>query len=231
MEVQVFEASNGACPYLENREWVTYMFRVDEIKSSVYEKLIDNGFRRSGHFFYRNKCPNCEACISIRIKVPEFSLSRSQKRIWKKNQDLKIVRRPVEFEQEGFDLYRRYCIWKHQSETSEENYRDFLIATAVDTFMMRYYLGEILVGIGWVDLLENSLSSVYFAFSPDYAKRSLGVYSALKEIEWAAEMGKPFLHMGFWVKECQAMAYKTQFKPYQLLGNGLWLEGDHAIKN
>lgn len=133
MEIQVFEASNGECPYLENLEWVSYMFRVDEIRSSVYEKLIDNGFRRSGHFFYKNKCPNCAECISIRICVEDFKRSRSQRRIWKRNKDLRIVQHPVEFDSEGFDLYRQYCLWKHKSETSEENYRDFLIASAVDT--------------------------------------------------------------------------------------------------
>lgn len=222
MEVQVFEASNGDCPYLDDLEWVSYMFRVDSIKNSVYEKLLDNGFRRSGHFFYKNKCPNCNACISIRIRIDQFSMSRSQRRIWRKNQDLRIVSHPVVFDDEGFDLYRRYCRWKHQSETSEENYRDFLIASAVDTIMMRYYDGDTLAGIGWVDLLDDSLSSVYFAFSQDYAKRSLGIFSVLKEIELARELSRPYLHMGFWVAECQAMSYKTQFKPYQFLQNGAW---------
>ncbi len=226
MEVQVFEASNGDCPYLENLEWVSYMFRVDAIKSGIYEKLIDNGFRRSGHFFYKNKCPNCKACVSIRIKVAEFSLSRSQKRIWKKNQDLRIVQHPVEFEAEGYELYRQYSLWKHKSETCEENYQDFLIASAVDTTMMRYYDGDTLAGIGWIDVLDNSLSSVYFAFSPDYAKRSLGVYSALREIELSKEMGKSYLHMGFWVRDCQTMAYKTQFRPHQFLKAGIWLNED-----
>lgn len=226
MEVQVFEASNGDCPYLANLEWVSYMFRVDTIKNGVYEKLIDNGFRRSGHFFYKNKCPNCQACISIRIAVESFEMSRSQKRIWKKNQDLRIVQHPVEFEAEGYNLYRRYCSWKHQSETSEENYRDFLVASAVDTIMMRYYDGDTLAGIGWLDLLDHSLSSVYFAFSPDYARRSLGVFSALKEIELSRQMNKQHLHMGFWVQNCQAMAYKTQFRPHQFLKNGVWLNGE-----
>lgn len=226
MEVQVFEASNGDCPYLDNLEWVSYMFRVDLIKPAVYEKLIDNGFRRSGHFFYKNKCPNCEACISIRIQIADFKMTRSQKRIWKKNQDIRIVQQPVAFEDEGYKLYKRYSEWKHQSQTTEENYRDFLIASAVDTVMMRYYDGDKLAGLGWVDILENSLSSVYFAFSPDYAKRSLGIYSALKEVELSREMGKQYLHMGFWVENCQAMSYKTQFKPYQLLKNGIWLNGN-----
>ncbi len=231
MEIQVFESSNGDCPYLDNLEWVSYMFRVDTLQSGVYERLIDSGFRRSGHFFYKNNCPNCTECISIRIRVREFKMSRSQKRIWKKNKDLRIVQHPVEFETEGFELYRRYCQWKHQSETSEDNYRDFLIATAVNTIMMRFYDGRILAGIGWIDHLDESLSSVYFAFSPDYAKRSLGVFSALKEIELAQEMKKTYLHMGFWVRDCQAMAYKAQYRPHQILVDGCWQDSDLHIKN
>jgi len=222
MEIKVFESSNGDCPYLNNLEWISYMFRVDELQGRVYEQLIDKGFRRSGHFFYKNKCPNCTECISVRLQVAAFKMSRSQKRVWKKNRDLRVVQHPVEFEREGFNLYHRYSQWKHQSETSEENYRDFLIATAVTTIMMRFYDDKVLAGIGWVDLLENSLSSVYFAFSPDYAKRSLGIYSALKEIELAQQMKKSYLHLGFWVRDCQSMSYKTQFKPFQLLKDGTW---------
>jgi len=229
MEVQVFEASNGACPYLDNLEWISYMFRTDAIKPAIYEKLIDNGFRRSGHFFYKNRCPNCDACISIRIRADEFSPSRSQKRVWRRNQDLRIVSHPVFFEEEGFDLYYRYCLWKHGSETNAHNYQDFLISSAVETVMMRYYDGNRLVGLGWVDILENSLSSVYFAFNPDFAGRSPGVFSVLKEIELCGKMNKPYLHLGFWVEKCPAMSYKTQFKPYQLLRDGTWLNGQAPV--
>jgi leucyl-tRNA---protein transferase len=226
MELQVFEASNGACPYLEKREWHTHLFATTALEGGVYEALIDHGFRRSGRYFYRNQCPGCRECIPIRLPVESSVRSRSQKRAWKRNLDVFVDRQPAVFEQEGFLLYNRYCRWKHQSVTSAHSYQDFLVNSAVDTWMMKYFIGPTLVGIGWVDVLPFSLSSVYFAFDPDYRHRSLGVFSVLKEMELARELAKPYLHLGFWVRDCPAMAYKQQFRPHQLLiGDGIWIDG------
>ena len=89
--------------------------------------------------------------------------------------------------------------------------------------MMEYRLQGVLVGVGWLDLLANSVSSVYFAFDPTHDRRSLGTFSIMKEIELCRELGLPHLHLGFWVENCQAMSYKNRFQPYQLLVNGRWV--------
>jgi leucyl-tRNA---protein transferase len=226
MELQVFEACNGACPYLEEREWHTHLFATATLAEGVYEFLIDHGFRRSGRYFYRNRCPGCRECIPIRLPVDRLVPSRSQRRSWKRNHDVLVERQPVAFDEEDYQLYSRYCRWKHQSETSVQSYRDFLVCSAVETWMMKYYIGSTLAGIGWVDVLPRSLSSVYFAFDPDYRHRSLGVFSVLKEAALAQELGKSYLHLGFWVRDCDAMAYKQQFRLHQVLvGDGIWVDG------
>lgn len=226
MELELFEANNGTCPYLEGRQWHSYMFRADKLEDQIYESLITMGFRRSGRFFYKNNCPGCRECVSIRVMVDRFKQSKSQRRTWSKNQDLTMTWHPVRFDQESFQLYRTYSLQKHNSEASEQNYWDFLINTAVSTIMMRYYLGVDLVGIGWVDVLPRSLSSVYFAYDMNFSKRRLGVFSVLKEIELAQQLGKRSLHLGFWVRDCRSMNYKEQYKPYELLINDVWQNPD-----
>ena len=94
--------------------------------------------------------------------------------------------------------------------------------------MMRYYLGNKLVGVGWLDVLPRSLSSVYFAYDLEFSKRRLGVFSVLKEIELAKELHLSYLHLGFWVNDCKAMNYKFQFKPHELLINDIWINPDFA---
>ncbi|MCP4751436.1 MAG: arginyltransferase [Proteobacteria bacterium] len=224
MELQLFESNNGDCPYLDNHQWFSHMFRAESFDNKLYESLLNYGFRRSGYYFYRNNCPKCNECISIRILAKPFKMSRSQKRVWKKNQDIVISQQPVAFDEESYRLYRKYSLWKHGTDTTVEGYRDFLVNSAVDTVMMKYYDRRRLVGIGWLDILPRSVSSVYFAFDPDFGKRSLGVFSALKEIELARILKKPILHMGFWVRDCASMVYKSQYKPYQLLIDGRWME-------
>ena len=108
MEVRLFEANNGACPYLESFEWYCYLFRSNQLDGEIYEALINNGFRRNGDYFYKNSCRNCNQCISLRLPVNQFVLSHSQKRVLRKNQDLRITFSPVAFDEESYKLYQKY---------------------------------------------------------------------------------------------------------------------------
>jgi leucyl-tRNA---protein transferase len=229
MELELFEANNGNCPYLEGKQWHSYTFKAAKLDNTIYESLLAIGFRRSGRFFYKNNCPGCQECVPVRVAVNDFEMSRSQRRTWKKNQDVTVRWHPVEFDEESYDLYQTYSIRKHESETNETNYWEFLVNSAVDTIMMKYYLEEKLIGVGWVDLLPRSLSSVYFAYDLDFSKRRLGIFSVLKEMELAREMNRPFLHLGFWVKDCPAMSYKQQFSPHELLINDVWSDPEKRI--
>jgi arginyl-tRNA--protein-N-Asp/Glu arginylyltransferase len=92
----------------------------------------------------------------------------------------------------------------------------------VPTDIMRYYVDGRLAGLGWIDILPHSLSSVYFSFTPTYSSRSLGTFSILKQIELCHDLGKDWLQLGFWVQACQNMTYKSRFKPCQILVDGVW---------
>lgn len=199
------------------------------LKADVYESLIDSGFRRNGYYFYQNICPGCCACIPLRVDIRRFRPSRSQKRVVKKNRDIRVTRLPAVFDTDGFHLYRKYCLQRHHTVETADNYMRFLIDSPVPTQIMRYYLGNALVGMGWIDVLTHSLSSVYFAFDPDFDSRSLGVFSVLKEISLCRELGKRWLQMGFWVRENRKMAYKKNYKPCQLLINERWVDADSTI--
>jgi arginine-tRNA-protein transferase len=226
MELEIFEANNGKCPYLDARQWHSYTFKSEKLDVRVYESLLSHGFRRSGKFFYKNNCPGCSECVAIRLKVANQILSKSQKRTWNKNRDLSVRWHPVEFDEESYDLYQRYSVQKHGVDTTEKNYWDFLVNSAVDTIMMRYYLGSRLIGVGWLDVLPQSLSSVYFAYDLEFGTRRLGIFSVLKELQLARDMNRAYLHLGFWVKDCKAMSYKQQFRPHELLLDDYWVDPD-----
>ena len=100
--VDLFESYSGKCPYLPTGDWVNHCFIASSYDSGLYEKLLDLGFRRSGVTFYQNHCPNCNKCIPIRILVDEFKPSKTQRRAIKKNQDIRIERKPNEFADESF---------------------------------------------------------------------------------------------------------------------------------
>jgi arginine-tRNA-protein transferase len=88
-----------------------------------------------------------------------------------------------------------------------------------------------LVGVGLCDVGERTISSVYFYFDPAHHRRSLGTFSALYEIAWAAERNIPHWYAGYWVQGCRTMEYKSRFHPAEALGtDGRWrpLPGEPA---
>jgi arginine-tRNA-protein transferase len=39
----------------------------------------------------------------------------------------------------------------------------------------------------------------------------------LQEIEFCRAHGLPYLYLGYWVAGCASMAYKSQYRPHELL--------------
>lgn len=225
MKVTVYETDNGPCPYLPNRRWVTHTFAVPTLPSEIYERMISDGWRRSGTFFYQNHCPGCNECRPIRIPVAEFRPSKSQRRIQRRNEDITVEVVPNKFYREVFDLYTVYQEERHgRDETSRESgFRRFLCDSSVTTVQMHYRQENRLVGVGWVDELSDALSSVYFIFDPEESRRSLGTFSVMEEIRRADELGISYHHLGFYVRDSRKMAYKANFFPHELLIEGRWV--------
>ncbi len=212
------------CPYLCGQVWIFRGFDADALEPAQYDELLSQGFRRSGTTVYHQYCPRCSACLPLRINTQLFAPSTSQRRVLRKNQDVTYTLAPAAFDPEDFALYRRYVDTRHPSHNSPDDasYQEFLIHSPVASELMRYYIADRLVGVGWIDTQPNSLSSVYFAFDPDESDRSLGTFSILQQIALARSLGKQWVYLGFWVEHSQKMSYKNKFSPCQILQNGNW---------
>ena len=223
--IKIYRTDNGPCPYLEKKNWQNISFQTSKIQPDNYVSLLNKGFRRSGLTIYHPVCSSCQECIPIRIDVNNFIKNKGQRRTWRKNNDLRIEHHATEFNQEDFTLYSRYQREWHKSDVHVKvgEYIDFLIDSPVPTEIIRYYLGEKLIGLGWVDRLAELLSSVYFVFDPDYVSRRLGIFSLLYEIEYARSLDIRWLYLGYWVKSSAKMKYKAEFQPAELLYNFKWI--------
>jgi len=227
MSVEIFKSSVRACNYLEHQKAQEIFIVSEEISSNYYQKLMDLGYRRSGNFFYLPTCIACQECIPIRIPIKAFVPSKNQRRVHRKNRDIIIKKGDLCITPEKLKLYIDYQLYQHKSKTKTkeqfyEELEEFLFASSIDTIEFDYYLKEELVGVGIVDIADNYLSSVYFYFSPEQNKRSLGTYSILWEIEYANQININHYYLGYYIKECPQMNYKNRFKPYELLINGKW---------
>jgi len=116
--IKLFETVVDECPYLEGQDSASILIDPDEpIKPELFALLSKSGFRRSGNMVYSPKCPSCSACISVRIPSLLFKPSRSQKRVWRKNNDLSVTVEDVSFKQAHFDLYLKYQHHRHPEST------------------------------------------------------------------------------------------------------------------
>ena len=217
------------CSYFPDRVCRTRAFWTEQLPGVWYHRLMDAGFRRSGKVIYQPVCDACRDCIPIRVPVARFAPSKSQRRCWRRNQDLVVSIGTHEPTPEKYAIYERYRLRWHGSTDGQDQkaFEQFLYESPVDTleFCYRDPAGRLL-GVGICDVCPQSLSSVYFYFDPEFAARRLGTFSALWEIHWARQHEIPHYYLGYWIRGCGAMEYKSDYRPCELLGtDGVWREG------
>lgn len=215
------------CGYLPGRQAVNAVMDPTVVPDrALYSRLVELGFRRSGPRIYRPACPDCMACIALRIPVASFRPSRIQRRVWRRHAGLTVLDREPEFREEHYALYRRYLRARHpfggMDEASPEEYFSFLVCKGIETRLIEFSEQGRCLAVAAVDVLQNGLSAVYTFYEPELQGGSLGAYAVLWEIEAARRIGADWLYLGYWIEECRKMSYKNQYRPCELLINGRW---------
>lgn len=226
--LRVFATHPHVCSYLPEQQATTlFIDPAARIDALVYGQLSEMGFRRSGPHLYRPHCAHCNACVPARVPVELFSRNRQQRRIWARNQDLRVVDRTSIDGDEFYQLYARYIEGRHRDgdmyPPSRQQFDSFLTREWEITRYFCFYDEERLVAVAVVDVMRNGLSAIYTFYDPDVIQRSLGVYAVLWQIEHARSQQLPHVYLGYWIKECRKMAYKIGYRPIELLIGGKWL--------
>lgn len=228
-ELKLFATTPHPCSYLDDRDATTVFIDPEvSVDQNLYSQLTNYGFRRSGKHIYRPACKTCQACIPIRVDVETFTPNRSQQRCLRKNKDLTVTVVSTIDTDEHYTLYAKYIEQRHSDgdmyPPKRDEYRSFLSAQWGVTKYLEFRNSENnLIGVAVADQLENGISAVYTFFDPDEQKRSLGVYAVLAQIAWAQKQSNRYVYLGYWIKECQKMSYKTLYKPFELFINNQWL--------
>ena len=229
ISIPLFLTQEHPCGYLEGEQAQSVFVHPScPITTAIYAQLIEQGFRRSGDEIYAPHCPHCSACIPTRLPVEKFKPSRSQKRCLNRNIDTKVIVKPAVFEQAHYEMYLRYQAIRHNdgsmANASPDDYLGFLGSSWCDTRFVEFSINNELAGVAVIDQFEQAWSAVYTFFEPKFSSYSLGVYAVLWQIEQAFQQQKEFLYLGFWIKACKKMAYKSDYHPIQLLIDKQWIE-------
>ena len=230
--IKLFETVIDECPYLEDRQSASILVDPDHgVDQNLFALLSRSGFRRSGEMLYSPKCPNCKACVSVRIPAAEFKASRGQKRVWRKNADIKVSIEDVSFKDEHFQLYMKYQHSRHpESSMCDEDpkkYISFIQSQFSRSKFLCLTIDDVLIGISVIDQFQGGLSAVYTFFDPEYSQRSIGTYAVLYLVKLARLRNIPFVYLGYWIEQTSKMSYKSKFKPLQGYVDRKWV----AINN
>jgi arginine-tRNA-protein transferase len=240
--LQFYATAPYACSYLPNHEARSQVATPPQlITTKIYSELIKAGFRRSGHFTYRPYCDQCQSCIATRIQASYFIPNRSQKRAFLKHSNLQSKIMTLQFTPEHFALYKRYQQSRHatqidgstadSNEDEEDQYRQFLIQSHIDSFLVEFRENGVLRMVSVIDAVSDGLSSVYTFYDASKTKASYGTYGILWQVEKAKELQLPFVYLGYYIQESQKMSYKASYKPIEGLVNGVWMNLDNPSKN
>ena len=228
---QFFLTPKHPCSYLHKHSAQTLFFDPRQIVTTdLYQSLTDKGFRRSGSHLYRPHCDQCQACIPTRVPVEQFKPSRSQRRVAKRNSQLIVKIEEATFSRRHYNLYERYISLRHADgdmfPASEDQFRSFLLSPWSDSIFICIYDEQKLLSVAVTDRQPQGLSAIYTFFEPNETKRSLGVLSILTQIEVCRSLNLPYLYLGYWIRECEKMSYKTNYRPVQMYLGNRWVESN-----
>ena len=226
-EIKVYTTFPHRCSYLDNEEATTlFVDPRQTLSTELYTQLSLLGFRRSGDHVYRPNCDNCNACIASRVRVDQFVPSRTQRRISRRNSDLRLEITESIADDEAYALYRYYIEARNADgdmyPPARDQYDSFLNDGLGCATYYRLYEGSRLVAVTVADRMLDGLAAIYTFFDPDQPNRSLGTEAILLQIRESQAMGLPFVYLGYWIDGCRKMSYKANYAPLELFVDGQW---------
>jgi arginine-tRNA-protein transferase len=192
-------------------------FYADSVTPERIDMLLADGWRHFGDHFFRYNVGlylnDIRRVLPLRVRLADLELSKSQRRVLRKNRDLDAKIQPIAINDETHQLFQRH---KQRFKSGIPNtIHDFLSLDAANGptqgFEIDVRSGDKLIAASFFDVGKTSISSVYGIFEPTEKSRSLGIFTLLKEIEFAIESGKQFFYPGYAYEGESFYDYKKRF--------------------
>src|SRR3954464_9744423 len=154
-----YVAAPSQCGYLPDPTWALEHEHVSALSPAEYLGRMLEGWRRFGTMLFRPACRACTACRSLRVGAAEFRPDRSQRRVRKANEgviELRIGKPAVTRTKLAlYDRYHAYQAdakgWPQHPVKDASSYVDSFVHHPFPVEEWCYYLGDNLVGVGYVD--------------------------------------------------------------------------------
>jgi len=216
---------------LDRLDIINEEFYAERIEPATYDILLADAWRHFGSHFFRYNFGVYEneirRVMPLRIRVRDLVLSKSQRRVLRRNADLETAIAPINITDETHDLFQRHK-QRFKSGIPDTIY-DFLSRDPANGptpgFEVSVRRNGKLLAVSFFDLGRTSISSIYGIFDPDERTRSLGIFTMLKEIEFTRESGRTLFYHGYAYEGASFYDYKKRFTAMEVFDwNGIWSE-------
>jgi arginine-tRNA-protein transferase len=198
------------------------------IRPSVFDQLLAVGWRHFGTYFtrynlgvYKNEI---RQVLPLRVVLPNFTASKSQKRILNKNLDLDVEVGPPAVSAEVVELFERHK-QRFDEHVPESIYTFISRHSSIPTrlYQLTARLDGKIAAASFFDRGVESVSAIYACFDPGEKTRSLGIFTMLKVIEWATERGMLYYYPGYAYVGPSFYDYKKRFSALEYFDwHGSW---------
>jgi arginyl-tRNA--protein-N-Asp/Glu arginylyltransferase len=231
---QFFITAPSPCPYLAGRvERKVFTHLVGQDARGLNTQLSQAGFRRSQNIAYRPACDGCSACVSVRVPVNTFALSRGFRRNLNANADIDTAVVKSQATSEQYSLFRAYIDSRHgdggMADMTVLDFSAMVDDNFVDSRLVEYRVrtashdnGRLIAAV-LIDVLGDGISMIYSFYDPDEQKRGLGTFMILDNIARVRRLGLPYLYLGYWVRGSRKMDYKSRYLPQERLTADGWV--------
>jgi arginyl-tRNA--protein-N-Asp/Glu arginylyltransferase len=181
------------------------------------DALWAEGWRHFGPIFFRYRRWHLDGrsltITPLRLDLARFKRSRSQRRVFARNRDLRVEVRPTALDAETrrmFETHRR----RFPTDVPD-SLHNFLSHAPAEVpcrnETIRVYAAGRLVAAHFLDVGRTATSSVYSMFDPAESRRSLGVYTILLAVERSQRLGCQHYYPGYACREPSPYDYKKNF--------------------
>lgn len=214
---------------VDRLEIINEEFDATTVTPEQYDFLLAHAWRHFGSHFFRYNFGIYEdeirRVIPLRIRLSDLKISKSQRRVLRRNADLKVSIGPYNITTETHQLFEYH---KRRFKTGVPNsIYDFIARDAASspTELLEISVRDRgkLVAASFFDLAERSVSAIYGCFDPEETRRSLGIFTMLKVMDHATQLGLEFYYHGYAYEGSSFYDYKKHFSAIEAFDwTGTW---------
>lgn len=206
-------------------------FYAENVLPEQMDSLWANGWRHFGTHFFRYNVGflrnELRYVLPLRVDLARFRFSKSQRRNLRHNSDLLVVIRPIDLTPEAHKLFERHRT-RFEYGAPDSIFTFLSSAPAISPCEAKeicVYEEDRLLAVSYFDVGSRSVSGVYAMFDPAVAHRGLGIFTMLKEIEYASAIGRRFYYQGYAYEGESFYDYKKRFQATEVFDwAGNWVE-------